>query len=124
MRNFVNRMVISIVVCAFLSVAALAGDRTENVTLPQDMMVNGTLVRKGTYKMKFNEETGELTLSRGNNVVARTTARMESRETSARRTEISTMRDGENHSLRRITFRGETRSIVLNDGVTNAQAQP
>ena len=124
MKNFVNRMVISLVVCALVCAVALAGDRTEQVTLPQDMMVNGTLVRRGTYKMNFNEQTGELTLSRGSNVVARATARVENRETSARRTEIGTARNGDSSSLRRITFRGETRSIVLSDGDANAQARP
>ena len=37
----------------------------------------GTLLKKGTYKVAFNDETNELTISRGSKVLVKTTAKLE-----------------------------------------------
>jgi hypothetical protein len=58
-------------------VFALGKTTEKNVTFIQSLDVNGTLVKKGTYKVTFNDETGELTIKKGDKVVATAQARLE-----------------------------------------------
>lgn len=110
--------------CAIACTIALAKGKSEDLTLPQDVMVNGTLVKKGDYKLKFDEQTGELLILKGKRVVARTSARIEKREREAARTEFGLAQEGEAKALRSITFRGERDTIVMHEtgGATETPA--
>ena len=55
---------------AITSGAALAETITKEVTFLRPVTVNGTLLKAGTYKAVFDDQTGELTISRGKKVVA------------------------------------------------------
>jgi hypothetical protein len=115
MRKFVNRLMITLALCALMTASGFAKGKTERVKLPQDVVINGTLVKKGEYKLKFDEQTGELLFLKGKRVVARTSARLEKREKDAQRTEFGTILDGDSRTLRSITFRGERESIVMHE---------
>lgn len=106
---------IILALCALMSATGFAKGKNEMVTLPQDVVIGGTLVKKGEYKLKFDEQTGELLLLKGKKVVARTSARLEKREKDAQRTEFGTILEGETKTLRSITFRGERTSIVMHE---------
>ena len=116
MKKVITRMMIALALCALVSALALANDKTEMVTIPQDVQINGTLVKRGQYKLKFDEQTGELLLLKGKKVVARTTARLEPRDEKAQRTEFGMLQQGEAKVLRSITFRGERESLVMHEG--------
>lgn len=105
----------TLALCALVSTAGFAKGKSEQLTLPQDVMIGGTLVKKGDYKLKFDETTGELLLLKGKKVVARTNARLEKREREASRTEFGLTQQGEAKALRSITFRGERESIVMHE---------
>jgi hypothetical protein len=111
MKRFVGRMTIVLLVCAMTSIAALADVISKDVTFSEDVKVNDTLVKKGTYKFHFDQAKGELTIANGKATVARTGARMEKREGKSLRTVIGTKGDAK--ELRSITFRGETQSFVV-----------
>lgn len=116
MRKMINLVVIAAVVCVFSTLTVFGKDKSEFVNLPQDVVINGTLVKKGAYKLKFDEKTGELLLMKGGKVVAKTSARLEKREDKADRTEFNTMTNGSQNELRGITFRGENEKIVIAQG--------
>ena len=122
MRKMVNLLVIAAVVCLFSTLTVFGKDKSEYITLPQDVVINGTVVKKGEYKLKFDEKSGELLLMKGSKVVAKTSARLEQREQSPRRTEFNTVTNGTQSELRAITFRGDNEKIVL--GGTTASSQP
>ncbi len=42
-----------------------------------DVKLNGTVIKKGTYQVTFDDKTGELTIARGKTVVAKANARLE-----------------------------------------------
>ncbi len=113
MRSKINQVVIAVVVCALMSIAVVAKERTETLNLTQDVTINGTLVKKGQYKLKFDEQTGELLIMKGKKVVAKTTAKMEARTDKADRTEVNTITNGTQNELRGISFRGESQRIVV-----------
>src|SRR5919112_2113700 len=94
MRKIVNLLVIAAVVCLFSTLTVFGKDKSEYITLPQDVVIGGTVVKKGEYKLKFDEKSGELLLMKGSKVVAKTSARIEQREDSPRRTEFNTVTNG------------------------------
>ena len=77
MKSIVNRMVGFVLIAALTGVVALAKSTEREVTFTKNLTVNGTLVKKGTYKVEFNEETSELTIKKGKKVVATAQARLE-----------------------------------------------
>jgi hypothetical protein len=121
MRKMVNLWVIAAAVCLFASLTVFAKGKSEYITLPQDVMINGTLVKKGDYKLKFDEQTGELLIMKGKQVVAKTSARLEKREEKAGRTEFNTITNGSQSELRGISFRGDIDKIVLVEGTARTQ---
>jgi hypothetical protein len=77
MKSIVNRIVALLAIITLTGVLALGKTIEKEVTLRRSVSVNGTLVKKGTYKVTFNEETGELSFRKGRNVVATAQARLE-----------------------------------------------
>jgi hypothetical protein len=122
MRKIVNLLVIAAVVCLFSSLTVFGKDKSEYITLPQDVVINGTVVKKGEYKLKFDEKSGELLLMKGSKVVAKTLARIEQRDNKPGRTEFNTVNNGTQSELRGITFRGDSEKLVF--GGSTASSQP
>ena len=77
MKQTFTRIAVALVLGALLGGAAFAATKSRNVRFDDDVTVNGTLLKKGTYKIAFNDETNELTISRGSKVIVKTTAKLE-----------------------------------------------
>lgn len=115
MNKFLSRIALALMACALLGSVALAGIKTKQVTLPQDVMINGTMLKQGTYKMKFDDQTGELSFIKDKTTVAKTTARMEQRQNAPRFIEFGIDTQGESKLLRSITFAGDKQKLVIVD---------
>ncbi|HYP54114.1 MAG TPA: hypothetical protein VEQ42_11270 [Pyrinomonadaceae bacterium] len=115
MRNFVTRTLLAFTLCATAGVAALAGETTtKEVTFPEDVTVEGKLFKKGTYKMKYDSESGDLTIVNGKNSVT-TKAHVAKRDGKALHTVVGSVTRGDSRVLQSITFRGEGQSFVIGD---------
>lgn len=77
MKVLMNRVVALLALCAMTCVMASAKTISKEVTFNKAVMVNGTLVKAGTYKVVFDDQSGELTIAKGKKIVAKTTARLE-----------------------------------------------
>ena len=55
MKSIVNRMVVVLMVGALTCVAAFAKVHRHTVTFDSDIKVNDTVVKKGTYQVKFDD---------------------------------------------------------------------
>lgn len=77
MRKRFLTLALTFVVCALLSPVAFANVKTRSVTFRTDVKVGDTVVKKGTYKVKFDDQSNELTILDGKKVIAKTTARLE-----------------------------------------------
>jgi len=75
-------------------------------------MVNGTLVKAGDYQLKFDKETGAMTIDRHGKVVATATGRLETRTNKARQTAVKTS----GNELVAISIGGSNQDIVLGGG--------
>src|SRR5260221_11420634 len=115
MKAFMKSTVIGLAIVALASLSAFAGDgdkvksETKDVTLTQDVMVNGTLVKAGESQIKFDEATNELTILKDGKVKAKTPAHVEARSDKAKETTIRTVDKGGVAELLGVSFHGWTR---------------
>jgi hypothetical protein len=84
MKTKVQRIFIALAACALLNVVALAGGKNKSVTFDKDVKVGGTLVKKGTYTVNFDEQTKELAIISGKGVVAKSTAQLQERKAASK----------------------------------------
>lgn len=116
MKKFLNRLAVALMACALASAVAFGAEvKTKKITLSRDVMVNGTLLKQGTYKMTFDNQTGELTFIKNKAVVAKTSARLEDRRRRAADLELWLVPQGDGQALRGITFAGDKQKFVIVD---------
>jgi hypothetical protein len=128
MKSLMKSTVVGLAMVALVAIGAFAAGkdkvRKETVTLLSDVMVNGTLVKAGTYDIKFDEKTGELAILKDGKVKAKANMRSEERSDKARITAVRTANNGSMAELIGVTFAGSSQNLVLsgNSGaVTGSQ---
>ena len=119
MKRFLKTTFAALVICALASILAAAGKdkvRTETVKFASDIMVNGTLVKAGSYQIIFNEQTGELSILKDGKVKAKTTAQLQARNEKARDTAVKTLNKGGVGELIGFSFGGSKQDLVVGAG--------
>jgi hypothetical protein len=112
-------MVVVLMVGALMSVAALAKVRKHTVTFDTDIKVNDTLVKKGTYQVRYDDETGQLSILQNGKVVAQAMTRLEDRAKKANDFVLRSQVNGDETQLTGITFDGSDKNVVIsNSGAT------
>jgi len=116
MRQYLLRSFVAVIVCALATVTAFAGKvKKVHLTLSDDVMVSGTLVKAGTYDFHFNEETGELAILKQGKVKAKTTARFEQRADKAAETGLRTRKVGNVREFTGIVYGGSNQEVVVTE---------
>ena len=85
---------------------------TEHVTFADPVIVNGTLIKDGMYKVQFNEQTGMLTFKKNRDIVATASARLEKVDKHSA-VEYSTRTEGDARILLSVTMDDGYRAILL-----------
>jgi hypothetical protein len=112
-------MLVVLMVGALTSVVALAKVQKHRVTFDSDIKVNGSLVKKGTYDVKFDDQTGQLTISKDGKVVAQAMAKLEPRAKKANDFQLRSNGSGDDTHLTGVTFGGSDKDVVIsNSGAT------
>ena len=124
MKRFMKTFVAALIVGALASFSALAGDKgkTEKkmITFPEDVMVNGTLVKAGDYEVRFDDGTNELSIIKAGKVLAKTPAHVEARSEKAKSTALRTADRNGKSELIGVTFGGSERDVMVGtSGSTN-----
>jgi hypothetical protein len=114
MRFIVNRIVVSFLLVTLAGAAAFANTKTRMVTFASDVRVNGTLVKKGNYKVKFDEMSGQLSIEKHGKVIATTATRLEKRDRKAQGLQVVTREAEMGLELISVTFGGSDQNIVVN----------
>ena len=119
MKSIVNRMMAILMVGALAGVVALAKVHKEKVSFENDIKVNGTLVKKGDYDLKFDDETGQLSIVKNGKTVAQAMAKLEQREKKANDFQLRSTTSGNELQLTGVTFGGSDKDVVItNSGAT------
>ena len=116
MKSIVNRIMVVVMVGALASVAAFAKTHKERVTFDNDIKVNGTVVEKGSYDLKFDDETGQLSLSKNGKVVVEAMAKLESRTKKAKGFQLRSVGEGSDVQLVGVTFGGSDKDVIITSG--------
>ena len=116
MKSIVSKVAAVVMVGALTSVVAFAKVHKEKVTFDTDIKVNGTLVKKGTYDVKFDDESGQLSIIKNGKTVAEATAKLEAREKKANDFQLRSTVNGDETNLTGITFGGSDKNIVITSG--------
>jgi uncharacterized protein YggE len=115
MKSIVNRMVAVLMVGALMSVAAFAKVQKHTVTFDNDMKVNDTLVKKGTYQVQFDDETGQLSIIKNGKTVAQAMTRIEARSKKASDFVLRSQGDGDGKQLIGVTFGGSDKDVLISN---------
>jgi len=113
MKSIVNRMLVVLMVGALTSVVALAKVHKHKVTFDSDIKVNGTLLKKGTYDVKFDDQSGQLSIAKNGKVIAQAMARFEQRVKKANDFQLRSVTSGDETQLTGVTFGGSDKDIVI-----------
>jgi hypothetical protein len=113
MKSIVSKMVSVVMVGALTSVVAFAKVQKEKVTFDSDIKVNGTVVKKGTYDLKFDDESGQLSITKNGKVVAQAMAKSEQREKKANDFQLRSTSDKGETNLIGVTFNGSDKNVVI-----------
>jgi len=116
MNSFLKRSVLVLAFCIASGVVVIADTaktRNVSITIPEKISIKGTVLKPGTYRVRFDEQSGELTVKKDGNVVAKTAARLEKRSEKARQTAVTTETKGDTQELVSIAIGGEDENIVV-----------
>ena len=114
MKSIVNRIVVVLMVGALTSVAAFAKVHKHSVIFENDTKVGGTVVKKGTYDLKFDDQSGQLSIIKNGKTVAQAMAKTEARDKKASDFQVRST-SGDDSQLLGVTFGGSTQDVVINN---------
>jgi len=121
MKSIVNRVIVLLVVGALTSVVALAKVHKHTVTFDNDTKVNGTVVEKGNYDLKFDDATGQLSIVKNGKTIAQAMTKLEPRTKKAADFQLRSMGSGADSQLVGVTFGGWDKDIVIaNNGASTS----
>ena len=69
MKRYAAYMAVALMLCAMTVITAVAKDKKAFVKFDDNLVVNNTVVKKGEYQVRFDEQTGELTGGRPNGLL-------------------------------------------------------
>lgn len=117
MIKLVNQLVGLVLVGAIAGGATFAKEIKKELTFSQPVVVNGTLVKKGTYDAVFDDQTNELSIVKGRKVVARAPAQLEKRNERDRSVYVTREEsDTTNVVLLSVTLNDGNRATIVNSG--------
>ena len=113
MKSLIKQASISLVILSLAAVSVVAKTRKESISFTSNTTVNGTLVKKGTYQLKFDDEKGELAVIKDGKVVAQATTTTAKRDAKAQEFELQLSGLGAEKKLIGVAFAGENQNIVI-----------
>jgi hypothetical protein len=116
MKSILNRIAVVLVVGALTSMVAFAKVHKHKVTFENDIKVNGTLVKKGTYDVKFDDQSGQLSIVKNGKTVVEATARVEARAKKASDFQVRSTINGDETQLIGVTFGGSDKDVMITGG--------
>jgi len=114
MKTILNRIALAVLITALASLSVFAKGKKETVNFPTNVKVNGTLINKGVYDLKFDDKTGELTIMKGSKVIARANTSTAKRARKAQTMEVRTSGSGDETQLISVAFSGAEENLVIN----------
>ena len=116
MKNTLLRTALALALTALLGGAALADTKTKNIRFEDDVTLSGTLIKKGTYKLTFDDQTNELSIIRGGKVLAKAPARLEENKSAGSRAAEYKTRTAEGNMVLTSVKIGDAYAVIGGEG--------
>lgn len=113
--KIIKTFAMTFVVCSLVGTVAMAKTRSHTVDFDQDTMVNGTLVKKGAYQAKFDEQANELAIFKNGHGIATAAVKEEPLARKASKTSIEITTSDNGAMLTKVTFNGDRYSLLLGE---------
>jgi hypothetical protein len=121
MKKLTVRIALVLALCATSGSIASAKVKSRSLTFGTDFWVGNTLVRKGTYKVAFDDQTNEISIIDKKTVVAKVPAQLKKREGSKRAWDVALVTVGDRMTLVSLAFPEAGQTLVLNEGAGLAE---
>src|SRR5438067_13289946 len=119
MKRFMKGFFVALAISALASFSVLAGAKGDKgkvekktITFPDDIMVNGTMVKAADYEVKFDEGAGELSIIKNGEVKAKTPAHVEPRNDKAKSRGLRHVDMGGMVEPHGVSFVGSNRDVI------------
>ena len=122
MIKTISRIVIGLTLLAMTAAIAFADRKSDTVTFEKDTMVNGTMVKSGTYKVQFDYKTNELSVIKYTKPIVTAPGRVEQGERKSSRTVLMTTDKDNTTIMTGITFGGDNRKIIVEAGTAQTHS--
>lgn len=120
MKTTTNRFACTLLLLAILASITFAKVSSRTVTFGQDFVVGGTLVKAGTYRLSFDDQTNELTVldKKTKAVIAKAAATMEKSNLKKASSAIEMVKRDGSMVLSSVGLPGTDRMIKLGDAAS------
>ncbi|HVF67894.1 MAG TPA: hypothetical protein VM914_09535 [Pyrinomonadaceae bacterium] len=115
MRKHSIRAALALALCLAAAGAASAKAKTNKLTFGSDFWVGSTLVKAGTYKVSYDDKTGEVSISDKTSTLARATVKAEPREKSKAGWDVVLAAKGGGLALVSLAFPGDKQNLVVGE---------
>jgi hypothetical protein len=123
MKRFGISIAAALLACLSLAATSVveAKNRRKTVTFSEDVLVNDTLVKKGTYEIKFDAASNTVSVLKDGDVIATAKADVKPTERKAPYNSASFTQTERGPALSALTFEGDKR-LILVSGARDAGA--
>lgn len=111
--SIVKSAFVALMLISAIGLSVQAKTQKQQVTFTSAIGVNGTTVKSGTYEITYNDETGELSIVKGKNVIVRTMVHTEERKDKARAATVRTTEKGMERELVGVAFGGSRQELII-----------
>ena len=111
---------LALVLCLASAGAAAAKPKAQSLTFGSDFWVGSTLVKAGTYKVAYDDKTGEVSISDKTTTLARATVKVEQREKSKAGWDVVLTSKGGGLALVSLAFPGDKQNLVIGDSTAGS----
>lgn len=115
MKKLIARTVIALALSSLVGATAVAGAKRERIKLDEAVRVGETTIEAGSYEVKYDKVSGELSFMKGRKVVAKAKARAEQSSAKNRSTTFTIGSEGSGRVMRSIAFGGDKQVFVLGE---------
>ena len=116
MGRYISKTLAILIISALAGLTAFASTKADNFTFDESFQFAGTTVKKGTYRVVFDETAGELSIKKGDKVIAKAKAHPEPLGEESNYTKFSMVSENGAQVLRSVTYSGDNRVIVVGEG--------
>lgn len=114
MKKLTVRIALVLALCATSGSIVSAKVKSKTLTFGTDFWVGNTLVKKGTYKVSFDDQTNEISIMDKTTTVARVSAQVTKREHAKRAWDVSLATSGDRTTLVSLAFPEDKQTLVVN----------